>query len=468
MSIITAPLESEELTPIPPPRKGRESSPIPPPRRKRANSSYSPKRHHAAAAINSLSCNNKDSAAANARCCDERSSPPPIANKLCPPSSVDPSSTKKLESNITRTVGLRREEWMMKSNSSKSLPRVENYYTRTGPEMIRRTSAPLMSTFVVSPSTSCAATATTEKCATPSPTHVTAPAAAVEKESPTRSKRPSMGLATPKDSDTINTSINNASSSNSNRPNRPPKPPTPAPYSSTRNKFAPFSQLYSGRTALADTASTSVTTIVIDSKAAGDAGGGERSLSMAPRNYGKMSGPHTKSGQGSNRDPASIVYGKKTQAALNKLVAAVKRFQGTGSSHGAVQKTRKSNPNKTPPKRPPPAVRNTPRPPAPKMSADCGEDSAWATCSIDSNNEEENPYVNSYEDHIYMEVGSKLVSKSSVAAEGSRRAVLKGPGGDRDDDDNDDDAYVIMNSGESPHIYTPLAFGMRSKSTEDG
>lgn len=417
MSVTAAFPASEELTPIPPPRSKhkKEPSPIPPPRRKRANS-QSPGKHRHNIGIetsNSSSCSNKDSTAA------KRSGEPPN----------DMASTTKKETNVA--VTLLREEWM--KDGSRSLPRIENYYTRDGPEMRRKTSAPLAqaaNTVVVrSPVATTTTNAMEEK-----------KAAVAEKaeESPTRSTRLSATGPTQK-----------ANPSSLRRPNKPPKPPAPAPYHSTRNKTAPYSQLYSGAT---DTqASRSTTTIVvIDSKAVADAGS-ERSLNMAPRTYGKMSVSRTKSGQGkSNRDDASIVYGKKTQAALNTLVAAMKRFQGSSQKTNPV---RKSNANKTPPKRPPPAVRNTPHP---KSGSD--ENLSCTTYSVDKS--EDHPFVNLYDDHIYMEVGEKVFKSSIVTGATSRSAGL-GLGLEEEDEDD----YVIMNPGDNSHIYTPLTFHTRSNST---
>ena len=409
MSVVAAPPASEEPKLIPPPRKKMVNSPIPPPRRKRASSS--PKHHHIEEETSiSSSCNNKNSG---------EHSPP---TKPSPPSDLDP---RKKETSIA--VKLPREEWI--KSGSNSLPRIENYYTRTGPEMRRKTSAPPSA----NTTSSCAATTNAvEKSATPSPTHAVAPA--VEKESPTRSKRSPTG-STPKGTTPISPS----------RPKRPPIPPPP--YNSTKNKTAPYSQLYT-------CSATDMSTVVIDSKAvrAGD----ERSLSAAPRNYGKMRGSRT-SGHGSNRDDASIVYGKKTQAALNKLVATLKRFQGSGSSSQKTSPVRKSNVSNTPPERPPPAMRNTPpmlrTVPSNTNTDDSSNESACATYSIDSTNEE-NPCVNLYDDHIYMEVG-KVAFKSDINEGG-------GSGMEKEDDEDD---YVIMNLGENSHVYTPLTFDMRSEST---
>ena len=400
---------SEEPRLIPPPRRKTANLPIPPPRRKRANSSI--KHHHVEEETSiSSSCNNKDSPTAKRG--ELRSSPPPT--KPSPPSDL------KKETSIA--VKLLREEWM--KSGSKSPPRIENYYTRTGPEIQRKTSAPPTTN-----TSSCADADAMEKSAT---THAVAPA--VEKDSPTRSKRPPAG-PTPK----VTTLIG---------PSRPRKPPTPpAPYVSTRNKTAPYSQLY-GTT-------DSSTVVVIDSKAV-DAGG-ERSLSAAPRNYGKMRGSQMR-GQGSNRDDVSIVYGRKTQAALNKLVSTLKRFQGSSGSQ-KTSPVRKLSMNSVPPKRPPPAaMRYTP--PEPRTvpsntnSNDSSSESPCATCSVDSTSEE-NPCDSLYDDHIYMEVG-KLALKSDVN-EGS------GSGMEKEDDEDD---YVIMNPGENSHVYTPLVYDTRSKPTE--
>ena len=195
--------------------------------------------------------------------------------------------------------------------------------------------------------------------------------------------------------------------------------------------------------------------MVIDTKAADKSD--EKTLRKAPRNYGRM----TTRGQVSNKDDAAKVYGKKTQVALNKLVATVKKFQGsTGSGSQRTTSARKPN-AKVPPKRPPPAVRNTPRPPVAKTvssanNSDCSDETPYASFSVDSN--EENPYAaNSYDDHIYMEVGKKAF-KSNVKcySEGSGSGI---------EEDNEEDPYVVMNPGEDSHIYTPLAFGA-NKSTE--
>ena len=436
MSVTAAFPASEELTPIPPPRSKhkKEPSPIPPPRRKRANS-HSPKHRHNIPGVetsDSSSCSNKDSAAVKR---SESLRPPQLQLS-------DVVSTTKKETSVA--VTLLREEWMMKG-SSRSLPRTQNYYTRDGLEMRRQVSAPqsTANTVVVSPLTSPLAESqnTTSSLAT---TTMSCNAVeekkaviAEEEESPTRSTRVSATRPTPK-----------VHPSSQRRPNRPPKPPAPAPYHSTRNKTASYSQLYSGA---ADTQASSSSTkiVVIDSKAVADVGG-ERSLNMAPRTYGKMSGSRTKSGQGkkSNGDDTSIVYGKKTQAALNTLVAAMKRFQGSGQKTNPV---RKSSTNKTPPKRPPPAVRNTPRP---KFSS--VENLSCATYSVDGN--EDHTSVDSYADHIYMEVG-EVIFKSNVVTGASAMARLQrvGQGVGLEEEDDEDD-YVIMNPDDDSHIYTPLAF----------
>ena len=430
MSVIIAPPASE-------------MPPIAPPRRKRANSA-APKQPQIGVGVETSSCDKKDSVAANR---SERSSPPPKPSDSDIHPSMKESSDDSTNSRSRIAVRPRREELWIKSGSN-SLPRIENYYSRT--EMRRQTSEPPTNVVPLYPLTPSSCTTTTtiaaERSATPSPPHGEAPAVD-GKESPTtvRSKaKPSVApYAGPWKGTTPSTS----------RPRKPPRPP--APYYSCANKTAPYSQLYG--TTVTDSSATSTTVVVIDSKAMDAGAGGERSLSAAPKSYGKLSGSRT----GLNRDDISIVFGKKTQAALNKLVATVKRFQGSGSGSSKLnQKTspvRKSNADKTPPKRPPPAVKNTPRPPIPiatPSSNDSSNVSPCAACSVDDS--EEDPYVNSYDDHIYTEV-SKMVFKSNVR-EGSRSGMEEG-----DDDEND---YVIMNPGENSHIYTPLAFDTRNKSTD--
>ena len=406
MSVTVAPTASEELTPIAPPR------------RKRAH--LAPKQHEIELNVETSSCN-KDSAATK---CSERSSPPPK------PSDIDPSKKEFSSDSTNSRSSIAVKPQREKLTKTTSLPRIENYYTRTGPEIRRETSLPPTNVLSLYPlaQSSCTTTASAaEKSATPSPTHGAAPA--VEKARSKPSVRPYAGKGIVP---------------SSSHPRRPPKPP--APYNSCTNKTAPFSQLYG------TAGSSTATVVVINSKVVDT--GSERSLSAAPRSYGKMSGSHMSS-QSSNRDDASIVYGKKMQVALSKLVATVKRFQGSGSGSSCNQNTtpvRKSNANKTPPKRPPPAVRNTPHPPIPKTIPSGSDVSPCATCGVDDS--EENPYVNSYDDHIYMEVG-KMAFKSKMR-EGSGSGIEEG---------DEEDPYVIMNPGDNSHIYTPLLFATRSKST---
>ncbi len=429
MSVSAAPPASEELTPTRPPRRKKENSPIPPPRRKRANS-HSPK-HYLESSDSSSSSNSKDTCAAAKR--GERF-PLSHANS-CPPSE---SARTKKETSVA--VKLLPEEWMR--GGSMSLPRVENYYMRGDPEMRRKISASQAT--IVSPLTSPQAqdqNASSHSLSTNAERETSA-AVAGKEESPTRSKRPSAAGPTQK-----------GGSLSTHR--RPPKPP--APYHSTRNKTATYSQLYGVTTDTAASRSTT-TIVVIDSKAADASAGGERSLNLAPRTYGKMSGgSHTKSGRGSNRDDTSIVYGKKTQAALNTLVAAMKRFQGSSG-----QKTsRKSNANKTPPKRPPPAAMgNATHPSVPKSSNDStGDESPLCATYPGINRSEDNPCVNSYDDHIYMEVGQKFFKSQNVTgSSGGSTAGLEG-------EDEEEGDYVIMNPGDNSHVYTPLAFHTRSNST---
>ena len=211
------------------------------------------------------------------------------------------------------------------------------------------------------------------------------------------------------------------------------------------NKAASFSQLYA-----ATNTSAAKDTIVIDSTCAQTSGDNQTSSVTSP--YGRISGAQRKhSKKDRNKDDASKVYGKRTQAALNTLVATMKMFnRGTSSSGSSSQKTtsvtRKMIKSKTPPKRPPPVVRNTPRPPIHKTVDDL----------------EESLYVNQYEDHIYMEVGKALkvgcMASKQCHSGGSRSGPSEGEG--------EEDAYVIMNPVNSSHIYTSL--DIRTKNEPKG
>ena len=285
--------------------------------------------------------------------------------------------------------------------------RVENYYSGSG---MRRKSVPSNSAInKPSPSATSASVSPAdldhEKSATPSSSD-----APVENQSPTKTKPPPRPSAVP---------------------SRPPRPPS---CTGCTNKVAPLSQLYA-----ATNASAAKDTIVIDSKCS-QTSGDKQKPSVTSR-YGKICEAQSAvTEKDRNKDDASRVYGKRTQAALNTLVATVKMFnKGTSSGQKTTSTARKTIKSKTPPKRPPPAVRNTPRPPIPK------------TMDYDL---DESLYVNQYEDHIYMEVGKALKAGRTASMQcysgDSRNRLKEGEGRE--------DPYVIMNpvNSSSSHIYTSL------------
>jgi hypothetical protein len=94
-------------------------------------------------------------------------------------------------------------------------------------------------------------------------------------------------------------------------------------------------------------------------------------------------------------------------------------------------------------------------------SNDSGDESpSCATYSVDRS--EDNPCVNSNDDHIYMEVGEKVFKSRNVT--GGSGGSTAGLGGLEGEDEEEDD-YVIMNPGDNSHVYTPLAFHTRNNST---
>ena len=426
MSVVAAlPTISEELTPIAPPRTKRKGS---------------VSKKHLVGTLVCIGNNDTTQQPQNSRPPGSNNCHLPMHPSMCNSDSSDVLTTNKEELLGVSVNHLRRDQWV--KSGSNTLPRIENYYTRSGPEMRRKTSEPspanVVSLYPLAQKNS--RPATESKNATPSPTHADLRPRA--KESPGKSGPPAVRPYAGPGIGSV------AKGTLSTRPSRPPR--LPAAYNNS-NKSA---QHYG---------TTNATIVVIDSKAMG--AGGERSLSAAPRNYGKMSGSRVSS-QISNRDNSANVYGKKTQAALNKLAATLKRFQGVSGS-GLKTKTSPVGKSKTPPKRPPPAVRNLPHPPlqtntVPTGSSDsCDEIAPYASCTFDRN-EEDSPAVKWYDDHIYMEVGFKSNVKCSSGKDGG--------GGDGriagKEGDDEDDTYVIMNpSGESSHVYTPLSYQTRSMST---
>lgn len=280
---------------------------------------------------------------------------------------------------------------------SLSSSRVENYYSGSA---MRRKSVPSNSA-IDKPSPAARSDSLSpaglerEKSATPSSSD-----APVENQSPTKTKPP------PRPS-TV--------------PSRPPRSPS-------------FGTGGVNKAASTNT-SAAKDTIVIDSTCSND-----KPKSSVTSPYGRIGGTQRRhSKKDRNKDDASKAYGKRTQAALNTLVATVKMFNRGTSSGSSGQKTtsvtRKMIKSKTPPKRPPPAVRNTPRPPLPKTEDD-SEDSL---------------YVNQYEDHIYMEVSMALKERRTASMQCQSESGLKDPEGE-----GEEDAYVIMNPVNSSHIYTSL------------
>ena len=231
-------------------------------------------------------------------------------------------------------------------------------------------------------------------------------------------------------------------------PSRPPRPPPITPVQGcSNNKTAPYSQLYATTNQAA-----SKDTLVIDTKSL--VGTGKEKLKTIPRFYGKKCETPAGVTTPGNGGDASTAYGKRTQAALNKLVATVKLFNKSTSTSGgqksSTQQSAKKPPvSKTPPQRPPPAVRNTPRPSIPK-SVLFGEEST-----------EDNLCINEYDDHIYMEVGMAQLAKQKRV--NCYTAESRGEGG-VDERGNEEDPYVIMNPGSDSHVYTSLDFGTRNES----
>ena len=300
--------------------------------------------------------------------------------------------------------------------SAKFSPRNENYYS--GSEM-RRQSEPTSDSKVRQTSFKMRSVSLSPSTAEKSPSH----------QSPSHSPRHARSPRSP------------APPRPSSGPSRPPRPPSTTLAQGCTNKTAPYSQLYASTYQALQT-----DTLVIDTKylAGTDHKVKQRTL---PRSYGRKCEPLGGGTPTKNRDDAAIVYGKRTQAVMNKLVATVKMFNKSSSS--GDQKTTKPEKkplSKTPPQRPPPAVRNTPRPRIPK-SVLFGEEST-----------EDNLYVNEYDDHIYMEVGlagykSKQMKCYSESSPGSRV----------DEVGKEEDPYVIMNPGSDSHVYTSLDFGTRNE-----
>ena len=304
-----------------------------------------------------------------------------------------------------------------------SFKRSENYYhcTAGGSEQ-RRQSAPVVSKAIQQCTTRSLSLSPAgfDKSDTPSP-------------SPSKSKpppRPSSG------------------------PSRPPRPST-GPSTISKVARRPSSRIYAPVTDLSRLSKKDEGTIVIDSKFSPNLSDRPKTLA---RLYGKTSEETSASetAGSSNKYDASIVYGKKTQAALNKLVATVKLFNKSSSSSSSQKTTpsarKSSTHSKTPPKRPPPAVRNTPRPPIPKNVSMCGGESS-----------DENLYVNEYDDHIYMEVGKAIYKPTAIQCYSAENS---GSGGSVDGEaGREEDTYVIMNpaGNDDSHIYTPLDFSKRNE-----
>ena len=219
-----------------------------------------------------------------------------------------------------------------------SSPRVENYYSGSA---MRRNSVPC--------------NAATDKSTPSARSSSLSPADVVREKS-----------ATPSPSEA-------AAENQSSKKATPPPRPSAAPSRPTRlpSKTAQFHAAPNAKKSL----------IVIDSKS-----NDVKQQNTVTNPYGKIGDHESQTAQNGHVDDASKVYGKRTQAALNTLVATVKMFnKGTSGGGSSSQKgtlTRKTNKSKTPPKRPPPAVRNTPRPPIQKPTADF----------------DESLYVNQYED----------------------------------------------------------------------
>ena len=228
-------------------------------------------------------------------------------------------------------------------------------------------------------------------------------------------------------------------------PSRPPRQPHAAASSVTGcgNKTATYSQLYAPQAAVKST-------LVIDTKCS-QFPSGDIKQKLPPRVYrgqgcsGSRSRYGTTKPDTGHKDDPSHAYGRRAQAALNKLASTVMKFNkssSVGSSGSSSEKQSKKTQRKgAPPKRPPPAVRNTPRPPLAKMLSHVDVSA------------EENLYANEYDDHIYMEIGfSKSKTETDVTCYSKGPAV------------KEEDPYVIMNPDEDSNIYTPLDFSTRNES----
>lgn len=395
----------------------QEPTPVPLPRRKS-------KRSQCADSKSSIAGHNEVA----------RDNKPPPRPK--PPTTIKPQErapvTRSSSNALIRTHQSKSVDFQLDTSPSAGSNVNENYYSGTS---TRRRSASASGARIackpvgvaVSPSTS---EDTLNKSTTPSES---SPRAFAEKQSPTKAK-PLRPTASPVKGSAI-----------SNPPTRPPPRLQPqsltvTPYSS---KSVPYSQLYgsTGRnkddvTVVID--SVSKTYQSTDTLSLKSTSNSPRSRTL-PRTHDRKADSESKAHTHDNRYDAAMAYGKRTQAALNKLVSTVKMFSSSSGSSGqnTTPSRRKQHP-KIPPKRPPPAVRNTPRPPIPKSASSCP-----GSCG-------DTPFITNqqqYDEHIYMEVNQTGYHKYT-------EDYSEGSGGG----ENTEDPYVIMNPSSSTHIYTSLSY----------
>ena len=268
-----------------------------------------------------------------------------------------------------------------------------------------------------------------------------------------------------------------ATVSQNRRPSRPPTLPKTAAILNS-SKTAPYSRLYGSTQSLPPTDVAKGKEVVTTPKHFDDSSTKvirsgrlkaspskepQHSYRTLPKNYGRKSTTESHRPQLKKRtSDTPQMNGKRVPPASTNVYVRVGTTKLSGSDGQSKSTTlpRKTQPqhSKIPPKRPPPAVRDKPRPivvskiphvhVAPAVDP---EETVTTTCSNARNTTNTNQQI-FFEDHIYMEVGQTGHPTNTTSWPEGGSGEFEGSATEY--------PYVIMNRNDSIHIYTPLALDM--------